>query len=69
MHDDTPEGLRTGLRDFLRPSRGVSEKSLPRSVAMFEWGADARRATSSVLRALLGVRAAIETTAPTFSHS
>ena len=38
VHCDTPEGLWTGLRDFLMPSRGVSKESLRQDVAMFEWG-------------------------------
>jgi hypothetical protein len=69
VHDNTLEGLWTGLRNFLRPLRGVSKKYLQQYVAMFEWGANVKRATPSFLRALLGVRVAIDTTAPTFCPS
>jgi len=69
VHDNTLEGLWTGLRNFLRPLRGVSKKDLRQDVAMFEWGANVKRATPSFLRALLGVRVAINITAPTFCPS
>jgi len=58
VHDNTLEGLWTGLRDFLRQSRGVSKKYLYQYVAMFEWGYNAKRATTETLRALLGVESA-----------
>jgi transposase-like protein len=57
------EGLWTGLRNFLRPFRGVSKKYLYQYVAMFEWGYNVKRATSEFLWALLGVRSA--TSCPT----
>ena len=60
VHDNTLEGLWTGLRTFLRPFRGVSKKYLYQYVAMFEWGYNAKRATMSFLRALLGVASATE---------
>ena len=63
VHDNTLEGLWTGLRNFLRPFRGVSKKYLQQYVAMFEWGANVKRATPSFLRALLSVGAT--TTCPT----
>jgi transposase-like protein len=69
VHDNTPEGLWTGLRNFLRPFRGVSKKYLQQYVAMFEWGYNVKRATSSFLRPLLGVRAATEIRSPTFCPS
>jgi transposase-like protein len=58
VHDNTLEGLWTGLRNFLRLFRGVSKKYLYQYVAMFEWGYNVKRATPGFLRALLGVRAA-----------
>ncbi len=58
VHDNTLEGLWTGLRNFLRPFRGVSKKYLYQYVAMFEWGYNAKQATTSFLRALLGVESA-----------
>ena len=63
VHDNTLEGLWTGLRNFLRPFRGVNKAYLHQYVAMFEWGYDVKRATPSFLRALLGVGA--PTTCPT----
>ena len=63
VHDNTMEGLWTGLRNFLRPFRGVSKKYLYQYVAMFEWGYNVKRATSGFLWALLGVRSA--TSCPT----
>lgn len=63
VHVNTLEGMWTGLRNFLRPFRGVSKKYLYQYVAMFEWGYNVKRATPAFLRALLGVRSA--TTCPT----
>ncbi len=58
VHDNTLEGLWTGLRNFLRPFRGVSKKYLYQYVALFEWGYNVKRATTVFLRALLGVESA-----------
>ena len=63
VHDNTMEGLWTGLGNFLRPFRGVSKKDLDQYVAMFEWGYNLKRATLGFLWALLGVRSA--TSCPT----
>ena len=63
VHVNTLEGLWTGMRNFLRPFRGVNKKYLYQYVAMFEWGYNVKRATPGFLRALLGVRSA--TTCPT----
>jgi transposase len=63
VHVNTLEGLWTGLRNFLRPFRGVSKRCLYQYVAMFEWGYNAKRATPAFLWALLGVRSA--TSCPT----
>ena len=38
--------------------QGVNKKNLPQDVAMFEWGYNVKRATSSFLWAILGVRSA-----------
>jgi hypothetical protein len=38
VHVNTREGLWTGLRNFLRPFRGVNKVDLYQYVAMFEWG-------------------------------
>jgi transposase-like protein len=58
VHVNTLEGLWTGLRNFLRPFRGVSKKYLYQNVAMFEWGYNVKRATPVFLWAILGVRSA-----------
>jgi transposase-like protein len=58
VHDDTMEGLWTGLRNFLRPFRGVNEVYLYGYVTTFEWGYNVKRATLEFLRALLGVKPA-----------
>ena len=58
VHCNTMEGIWTGLRNFLRPFRGVNKKYLHQYVAIFEWGYNAKRATSSFLWAILGVRSA-----------
>ncbi len=58
VHDNTLEGLWTGLRNFLRPFRGVSKKYLYQYVALHEWGYNVKRATLGFLRALLGVESA-----------
>lgn len=62
-HCNTLEGLWTGLRNFLRPFRGVNKKYLYQYAAMFEWGYNVKRATSAFLWALLGVRSS--TSCPT----
>src|SRR5918998_2904314 len=69
VHDNTLEGLWTGLRNFLRPFRGVNKVYLHQYVAMFEWGYNVKRATPAFLRALLGVRAPTRIRAPTFCPS
>ena len=56
VHDNTLEGLWTGLRNFLRRFRGVSKKYLSQYVAMFEWDYNVKRATQGFLGALLGVK-------------
>jgi transposase len=53
VHDNTLEGLWAGLRNFLRPFRGVSKKYLYQYVALFEWGSNVNRATAVFLYALL----------------
>ena len=58
IHVNTLEGLWTGMRNFLRPFRGVNKKYLCQYVAMFEWGYNVKRATPEFLWALLGVKSA-----------
>jgi len=63
VHCNTLEGLWTGLRNFLRPFRGVNKKYLYQYVAMFEWGYNVKRVTLEFFWALFGVRSA--TSCPT----
>jgi transposase len=58
VHVNTLEGLWTGLRNFLRPFRGVNKVYLYQYVAMFEWSYNAKRVTQSFIWALLGVKSA-----------
>ena len=46
----------TGLRNFLRPFRGVSKQYLGQYVAIFQWGHEIKRVTDEFLRILLGMR-------------
>ena len=54
VHCNTLEGLWTGLRNFLRPFRGVNKVYLYQYVAIFEWGHNIKRVTPEFIRALLG---------------
>src|SRR5512133_1621664 len=56
VHDNTLEGIWTGLRNFLRLFRGVNKEYLCQYVAIFQWSYNVKRATTEFLRALLGVR-------------
>src|SRR5262245_50055479 len=53
IHCNTLEGLWTGLRNFLRPFRGVSKWYLDQYVAVFQWGANIKSVTDEFLRKLL----------------
>jgi transposase-like protein len=56
VHVNTREGHWTGLRNFLRPFRGVSKWYLDQYVAVFQWGHNIKQVTDEFLRILLGVR-------------
>jgi transposase len=56
VHDNTLEGLWTGLRNFLRVFRGVNKEYLYQYVTMFQWSFNIKRVTTDFLRAFLGVR-------------
>ena len=49
VHCNTLEGLWTGLRNFLRPFRGVHKKFLAAYVAIFEWTHNLKHITSGFL--------------------
>jgi transposase len=52
---NTMEGLWTGLRNFLRPFRGVSKWFLAQDVAVFQWGYNLKTATYEFMRVLMGI--------------
>jgi transposase len=56
VHCNTMEGIWTGLRDFLRPFRGVNKVYLAQYVAIFEWAHNEKRATPRFLHSLLDPR-------------
>lgn len=53
VHCNTMEGIWTGLRNFLRPFRGIHKKYLAQYVAIFEWAHNLKRVTSDFLRTLM----------------
>ncbi len=53
VHCNTMEGIWTGLRNFLRPFRGVHKEYLAQYVAMFEWAHTLKRITDHFLRVLM----------------
>jgi len=53
VHGNTMEGIWTGLRNFLRPVRGVHKASLAQYVAMFEWAHHLKRVTHGFLQILI----------------
>ena len=58
VHINTLEGLWTGLRNFLRPFRGVNKVYLEQYVRMFEWSYNLKAVTDKFLRVLVGGRPA-----------
>jgi transposase len=56
VHNNTLEGLWTGLRNFLRPFRGVHKWFLDQYTAIFEWSYNIKEVTPAFLRALLGIK-------------
>lgn len=53
VHCNTLEGIWTGLRNFLRPFRGVHKKYLGIYVVMFEWSHNLKRVNRNFLRSLM----------------
>ena len=53
VRDNTLEGIWTGVRNFLRPFRGVSQWFLSQYVAIFEWAHNLKRVTTAFLRAMM----------------
>ena len=54
VHDNTLEGIWTGLREYLRPFRGVNKVYLAQYTAMFRWAYNLKAVTVNFLRMLLG---------------
>jgi len=54
-HVNTMEGIWTGLRNFLRPFRGVNKVYLEQYCRVFQWAHNLKTVTSDFLRTLLGV--------------
>ena len=66
VHNNTLEGLWTGLRNSLRPFRRVTQFKY---INMFYCFRNVKRATAGVVRALLGVKSALESRLATiFRH-
>jgi transposase len=57
VHDNTLEGIWTGLRNYLRIFRGVSKHYLAQYVAVFLWSYNIKAVTDGFLRVLMGTRA------------
>jgi transposase len=55
VHCNTMEGTWTGLRNFLRPFRGVSKWCLSQYVAMFEWGHNIKEFSDQFIQVMLGM--------------
>lgn len=53
VHNNTTEGLWTGLRNFLRRFRGIHKKYLDQYVAIFEWIHNIKQVTDAFLHSLL----------------
>jgi transposase len=60
VHNNTCEGLWTGLRNFLRPFRGVSKWHLWGYVAIFQWAYKVKRVVAALIQALFGIRPSTE---------
>jgi transposase len=54
VHVNTAEGFWTGLRNFLRPFRGVNKVYLQQYVAIHEWAHNLKKVTLDFLRLLCG---------------
>ena len=55
VHTNTMEGIWTGLRNFLRPFRGVNKVYLEQYCRVFQWAHNLKAVTTDFLRCLLGV--------------
>jgi transposase len=55
VHCNTMEGTWTGLRNFLRPFRGVSKWCLSQYVAVFQWGHNIKEVSDEFVQVMLGM--------------
>ena len=53
VHCNSTEGLWTGVRNFLRPFRGVNKRYLPQYVVMFENAFNFKEQWEEVIRAMI----------------
>jgi transposase len=53
VHVNTIEGLWTGLRNFIRPFRGISKWYLAQYVAVFEWAHNLKEVKPNLVRMML----------------
>jgi hypothetical protein len=58
VHCHTPEGLLTGLRNFLRPPRGMNKIYFNNNINIFDFSYNLKAVTDAFLRTLLGAPAA-----------
>jgi transposase-like protein len=65
VHCNTLVGIGTGLRNFLRPFRGVNKVYLEQYIKMFEWSYNLKAVSDGFLRKLLGGRTAATRRRPT----
>jgi transposase len=56
VHINTLEGIWTGLRNFLRPFRGVNKVYLQQYAAVFEWSYNDKAVNGALIRALVRSR-------------
>jgi transposase len=55
VHTNTSEGFWTGLRNFLRPFRGVNKVFLQQYIAIHEWAHNIKKCTLAFLRIMCGI--------------
>jgi transposase len=55
VHNNPLEGIGAGLRNFLRPFRGVSKWFLEEYVAIFNWVHNLKAVTANFIRARCGL--------------
>ncbi len=54
------EGIWTGLRNFLRPFRGMTKRLLSGYIALLQWAHHLKAVTDNFLRTLLGIKTTSE---------